>query len=151
MRKHTRRKVWQLVNPIEHAILGAQITHQKSLDALQLRELSSLEAMTSGKGGIQEWSDLVAILNLCETMAKGGIGPEALEHCQIAEQDLQKAARAGDGKVMSLSIAGIKAIREVLAYHHMQRTSISRAEYERWIEKTHNRIKSKAPEVVEIA
>ena len=41
MRKHTRRKVWQLVNPIEHAILGAQVTHQKSLDALQLRELSS--------------------------------------------------------------------------------------------------------------
>ena len=41
MRKKTRRKVWALVNPIQHAIEGAAITPEDKLNQLQLRELTN--------------------------------------------------------------------------------------------------------------
>jgi hypothetical protein len=39
MRKRTIRKVWQLIDPIKHAISGAAITPQAERDRLLLREL----------------------------------------------------------------------------------------------------------------
>jgi len=49
---------------------------------------------------------------------------------------------------MVLRADGIKAFRELYEYHDLQRTSISRAEYERWIQKAANRVRSKGKGVV---
>jgi hypothetical protein len=51
---------------------------------------------------------------------------------------------------MGLDGAGIQALREVYEWHDLQRTSVARSIYEQMIEKTRNRIKSKANEVVEV-
>lgn len=57
MRKRCKRKVWALVNPVEHAINGAGITSRKDLDSLLVRELASgpgIQALRS----VIEWHDL---------------------------------------------------------------------------------------------
>lgn len=45
-RKHCRRKVYPLVNPIARAMEGAAITPDNLLDKLRLQELSAIDAFT---------------------------------------------------------------------------------------------------------
>lgn len=152
MRKQCKRKVWALVNPITHAQQGAGVTTGKELTQLRGIELSALEAMCSGSGTTDEWQQLVAMLNVCETMARGGIGHEALPYCEAAEKAMLAAAKGYQNtKKMELTPEGITALREVYAYHDLQRISISRREYDAWIRKTMNRIKSMAPGVIDVA
>lgn len=142
-RKRCIRKVWIKTNPIEHAIQGAAITSRKDLDQLLIRELSSLDAFTTGCATIKHWHDLAAVNNLAQTLAGKGIGIEVMEVAHRAETALIDAAdrfqRTGK---FGLTGEGIKAIRELIDYHDLQRSSISRAEYERAIALTVARVKS---------
>ena len=52
---------------------------------------------------------------------------------------------------MVLDGEGIKSIRELIEYADLQQKSISRAEFERYIEKTRNQIKSGHMDVYEIS
>jgi hypothetical protein len=149
-RKVCKRKHYQTqgFNAVAHAIAGAGLVDKKSLDKLLLRDLSSLEAVIHGHGGLQEWWDLTASLNLCETMARNGIGPEALVDCELAQKELIQCAKQYEhSKTMGFTKKGIAAIRNMLEYHDLQRQSISRSEYEKFIQTTMNRIRSHAPEV----
>lgn len=149
MKKRTRRKHYNLVNPLQYAISGACITDQAALDKLLMRELASLDAISKGKGGIQEWRDLADVLNLCQTMANSGIGPEALPDCEKLEQDLiLSAQRYEETKAMGLTAQGLKAAREVIDWHTLQRKSVARSVYEAMIKRTRDRIKSGAAEVI---
>lgn len=151
MRKRTKRQVWKLINPVNHAILGAAITQEHLLDQLRLRELAALESMTKGSGTRVEWQELTDMLNVCEMMAMQGIGPEALPYCQAAQDALMQAARRYESThKMGLSGPGIQALREVYEYHDLQRRSVSRSLYEQMIVKTRHRITGKAKEVIEI-
>jgi hypothetical protein len=143
MRKRTVRKVWALVNPIEHAINGAGITSRKDLDSLLVRELASLDAFTRGKATMQEWSDLVNVNNITQTLAGMGVGREAMPDCHAAEAALIEAAgRFNDSKRMGLSGPGIQALRSVIEWHDLQRSAIPRSQYEEAIRLTGARIKS---------
>jgi len=149
MRKQCRRKVWALVNPIQHAIEGAAITPEEQLNQLKLRELAAIDAFAKGCAGLREWQDIVDMANLCELMASNGVGPEAAEDCAELQACMVEAARRYERtKKMGITGPGLQAMREVFEYHHLQRTSISRGEYERFIRELANRIKAKAPEVV---
>jgi len=107
--------------------------------------------MTKGSGTISDWRTLVDVLNLCEMMGKNGIGPEVLPVCQTAQDSLHKAAlRYQETKKMGLDGVGIKAIRELIEYADLQQGSISRSEFERYIQKTKDYIKSNGNLVVEI-
>jgi hypothetical protein len=152
LRKRCKRKVWSTdINTIAHAISGAAVADKQSLDKLRINELGAIDAMTKGKGTVEDWRWLADIMNISETMGINGIGPEVLPHCKIAQEALYEAAKRYEttGK-MGLSGLGIKAIKDVWSYHDLQRTSISRSEYERMIQKTANYIKSKGKDVVEI-
>jgi hypothetical protein len=149
MRKTTKRKHWKLLDPIRHAILGAGITQEHLLDKLRLTELAALDAMTKGWGTVQDWQELVDMMNISEVMSMDGVGPEALPFCQRAQDALQEAAlRYQNTMRMGLTSEGINALREVFEYHDLQRRSIPRSEYEKYIVKTRQRIASKAREVV---
>jgi hypothetical protein len=151
MRKHTKRKMWNLIDPIQHAILGAAITHRGKLDKLRMLEYSALDSMTKGSGTVTDWRTLVDVLNLSEMMGKGGIGPEVLPICEKAQASLHKAAmRYQETMRMGLDGVGIQAIRDLLEYADLQQGSISRAEFERYVQKTRNYIKSNGNLVVEI-
>jgi hypothetical protein len=151
MRKKTKRKIWSLIDPIQHGIIGAAITQRDKLDKLRTLEYSALEAMTKGMGTVTDWRTLVDVLNLSETMARGGIGPEVLPVCEKAQEALHKAAtRYQETFKMGLDGAGIQAIRELIEYADLQQSSISRSEFERYIQKTKDYIRSQGDKVVEI-
>lgn len=143
MRKRTVRRVWKLTNPIEHAISGAAITPRHELDRLLSRELASLDDFTHGRASLQQWHDLATVVNLCETPAHEGVGPEALESCGKAQDALIDAARRfTKTQKMGLTGPGIQALRDVIEWHDLQRSSIARSQYERAINLTVNRVKS---------
>lgn len=152
MRKHCKRKVWSTrIDPIAHAIAGASIADSKSLDKLRLGELAAIDSMTKGSAIVSDWRWLVDVVNIAEMMGKNGIGPEVLDYCKVAQEELYKAARQYEKtKVMNLSSIGIKAVKDVWEFHDLQRTSISRSEYERMIKKTADYIRSHGQDVVEI-
>ena len=153
MRKRTKRKFWSTdINTIFHAITGASITHRDKLDKLRLMEYSALEAMTKGQGTIHDWRTLVDVLNLSETMARNNIGKdEVLPVCQKAQQALHEAAERYQKTLsMGLSGQGIQAVRELLEYADLQQSSISRADFEKYIQKTRDYIRSNGNLVVEI-
>ena len=152
MRKKTKRKVWALIDPIQHGIIGAAITQRDKLDKLRMLEYSALDAITKGQGTIHDWRTLVDVLNLSETMARNGIGKdEVLPVCNKAQKALHEAAmRFQSTKRMGLSGEGIQAIRDLIQYADLQQSSISRSEFERYIQKTKNYIKSNNDLVTEI-
>jgi hypothetical protein len=152
MRKKTKRKVWALIDPIQHGIIGAAITQRDKLDKLRMLEYSALDAITKGQGTIHDWRTLVDVLNLSETMARHNIGKdEVLPVCEKAQKALHEAAmRFQSTKRMGLSGEGIQSIRDLIQYADLQQSSISRSEFERYIQKTKNYIKSNNDLVTEI-
>jgi hypothetical protein len=151
MRKKTKRKHWNLIDNVTHAIVGAAITQRDKLDKLRMLEYSALEAITKGNGTVSDWRSLVDVLNLAEMMGKNGIGPEVLPICEIAQESLHKAAmRYQETLRMGLDGQGIQAIRDLIEFADLQQGSISRSEFERYIQKTKDYIRSNSNLVVEI-
>jgi len=130
---------------------GVRPTAESYLDRLRIPELAAIDAFARGKARIQEWHDVCNILNLCETMARMGIGPEALAACESAQTALMDAQQRFErtGR-MGITGPGLQALRDLYEYHDLQRQSVSRAEYEKAIVTTMQRVTSKAPEVVEL-
>jgi hypothetical protein len=115
-------------------------------------EYSALEAITKGNGTVSDWRSLVDVLNLSEMMGKNGIGPEVLPICEIAQESLHKAAmRYQETLRMGLDGQGIQAIRDLIEFADLQQGSISRSEFERYIQKTKDYIRSHGDKVVEIS
>lgn len=142
-RKRCVRKVWALVNPLTHAIQGAGITSRKDLDTLLMRELASLDAFAKGKATMREWSDMVNVNNLTQTLAGMGVGREAMPDCHKAEAGLIDAARRfQETGRMGLTGPALQALRDVIEWHDIQRASIARSQYEEAIRLTGARIKS---------
>jgi len=151
MRKTTKRKHWNLIDSVTHAIIGAAITQRDKLDKLRMLEYSALDSMTKGSGTVTDWRTLVDVLNLSEMMGKNGVGPEVLPICEKAQNSLHKAAmRYQETFRMGLDGQGIKAIRDLIEYADLQQGSISRSEFERYIQKTKDHIRSNSNLVVEI-
>lgn len=146
-RKKCHRKVWPLVNPVSMAILGVQPADENILNEIRLRNLSAIEAFAKGVATPADWRTVADCLNVAETMAKGGIGPEVLEPCKAVQQALGEAHRRFK-QVGRLGLSGpeIQALRELHEYHDLQMQSVTRAEFERWIQKTAARIRSAHPD-----
>jgi hypothetical protein len=142
-RKRCKRKVWALLNPLEHAKAGACITSRTDLDTLLTREIGSLNAFTNGNATMRHWSDMVNVNNLTQTLAGMGVGREAMPDAHKAEAGLIEAAERFQrtGK-MGLSGPAIQALRDIIEWHDLQRSSIPRSQYEEAIRLTAARIKS---------
>lgn len=152
MRKKTKRKIWALLDPIQHGIIGAAITPRHILNKLRFTEYAALDAMIRGMGTVQDWRTIVDLLNLSEMMGKSGVGPEVLPICEKAQNGLHKAAlRYEKSKKMGLDGPSIQAIRDLIEYADLQQASISRGEFEKYVQKTRDYIKSNGNRVVEIA
>jgi hypothetical protein len=117
-----------------------------------MMEYSALEAMTKGQGTIHDWRTLVDVLNLSETMARNNIGKdEVMPVCQKAQDALHQASeRYQKTKKMGLSGEGIQAVRDLIEYADLQQSSISRSDFEKYIQKTKDYIRSNGNLVVEI-
>lgn len=142
-RKRTVRRVRPLVNPILQAMTNAAITDTATLDRLRLLELSALDNFKKGVPTLADWMAMADVANIAETMAADGIGPEVLVVCRCA----QEALTAGHERYETHGAIGraageYEALAELCEYHDLQRSSVSRGEYERAIRKTANRIRS---------
>jgi flavin-binding protein dodecin len=144
--------VWSTeINAVAHAIAGACVTDTNSLNQLRVGEVKALEAMKTGEAGVQEWQVLVDMMNIAEMMGRNGIGPEVLDHCEAANEALHRAAKRYEAtKRMGLSGEGLRALGDIMEYHDLQRTSVSRAKYQQMIEKTRNYLKSHGKYVTHI-
>lgn len=151
MKKKCRRKIYQLVNPIEFAIKGAAVAEKQKLDKLALVELMAIESLVKGQGTVNDWRVLVDMMNVSEVMGRNGIGPEVLPVCEEVQKYMVEAKERYEktGK-MGLSGPGIKAIKELFAYAELQRSSIPLSEFERMIDKTVNYIRSNGQRVVHL-
>jgi predicted HAD superfamily phosphohydrolase len=149
MRKQTRRKIWDTtVNPITHAIVGASITDEESLEILRVKERGSLQAFRNGTATARDWNNINAVVQLAESMAAAGIGPEVMVHVKIAEMHLIDAhdryKRIGK---MGSTGPGLQSFQDIIEYHQLQRTSVSRSVYERHIKRVTDMIRSKSPKI----
>jgi hypothetical protein len=134
MRKRTKRKVWPLINTVAHVIEGVSEVPEAMLESLRARELAAIDAIHRGAAGEFDWHDINAMVGVCLVMAQEGVGPEAIEVCGHAKQSLQEdwAKYAETGR-METTEAGLKNYRDVYEYTDLQRTSISREQYEKHI------------------
>ena len=150
-RKRCKRKIWGKVNTIAYAIEGAAITAEDKLDKLRMSELSAIESMVKGHGTVGDWRVLVDMMNIAETMASNGIGVEVLEICEIVQKEMEAAAhRYEKTRKMGLTGTGIRYVKELYQLHDLQRTSISRSEYERMLQKTCDYLRSNNHRVVHL-
>lgn len=147
-RKACRRKHYNLVNPIAMAVLGASYTSQDVLNEVRIRNLSAIEAFATGKATVHDWRTVADMLNVSETMAKGGIGPEVLEACAAVDAALSDCYLRHE-RTGRLGMTGpqLVALRELHEFHDLQIQSITRGEFERWIKLTADRIRSAHPDV----
>lgn len=146
MRKRCRRKHWPLVNTVATAIEGVQVTAKDKLDQVRVAELTAIDLFTRGQAQPAQWRAIADMLNVAETMAKGGVGPEVLPACEAVTQALERAHDLhSQGRAMVLNGQQIRALRELYEWHDLQRTSLTRQQYAEWIERTANRIRSAHP------
>jgi len=149
MRKQTRRKIWDTtINPITHAIVGASITDDESLEILRKKENGSMEAFRKGTAAPHDWNNINAVVQLAESMAAANIGPEVMLHVKIAEMHLIDAhdryKRIGK---MGSTGPGLQSFQDIIEYHELQRTAVSRSVYEKHIKRVTDMIKSKSSKI----
>jgi len=152
MRKKCKRKHYELVDTIAMAIDGARITTDDKLDLLKAHEANMINSIVQcNENALYAYKELCQILGVSETMARNGIGPEVLAACKVAESALIKLKqRFEKWHKWDITDQELHAIKELFEWHHLQRTSISRGEYERFLKTAVNRMRSRAPEVIEI-
>lgn len=148
MKKRTRRKHYALVDPVRMALLGCAVAGQDVLDQVRLRNLSAIDAFAHGRATVNDWRTVADMHNISETMAKGGIGPEVLEACAAVDAALTDCYHRHE-RTGKLGMTGpqLVALRELHEYHDLQIQSITRGEFERWLKKTADRIRSAHPDV----
>jgi hypothetical protein len=149
MRKQTRRKIWDTtINPITHAIVGASITDDESLEILRKKENGSMEAFRKGTAAPHDWNNINAVVQLAESMAAANIGPEVMLHVKIAEMHLidahERYKRIGK---MGSTGPGLQSFQDIIEYHELQRTAVSRSVYEKHIKRVTDMIKSKSSKI----
>jgi hypothetical protein len=149
MRKQTRRKIWDTsLNPINHAIAGAAITDEESLNILRDKENASMAAFRSGTADRHDWNNINAVVRLAESMADAGIGPEVMVHAKIAEMHLLDAQDRFKriGKMGSTAL-GLQSFQDIIEYHELQRTGVARSVYEKHIKRITDMIKSRSSKI----
>lgn len=149
MRKQTRRKIWDTsLNPVTHAMTGAAIADEESLNILRKKEQGSLHAFRHGTANKHDWNNINAVVRLAESMANAGIGPEVMVHAKIAEMHLLDAHERYKriGKMGSTAL-GLQSFQDIIEYHELQRTGVARSVYEKHIKKVADMIRSRSPKI----
>jgi len=140
-----------LLNTLDFVKEGLVVTPDEQLNKLRIKELASLEAFRTGAADLVDWRNVTAMLNIAETMARNGVGEEVLSVCMQAQDHLVESAKRYEriGK-MGASGPALQCWRDLYEYHDLQRTSVTRAEYEKMIQKAYDRERSKSPEVTDL-
>ena len=136
MRKKTKRKHYKLVDPIRHAIEGAALIPASINMQLQTREQAAISAFMGGVQTKEDWRELAMMCNISEQLCLMGVGAIEVREPLDKAQDALRAAKKRLTNTGRLGFNGLEltAMREIIEYHDLQRTSIPRKDYERAIE-----------------
>lgn len=147
MRKHTKRKVWMRVNPIEHAMLKARFIPEKTSRTIMEMESAALDRFKKGEADFADWNTLASLANVAEVMAFDGIGDEVLVYAKSAQMALKRTAAFNrkTGKFL-LDGEGIADFEALIEYAHLQRQSVTTKAFENYIQKIIGNITSKCVE-----
>lgn len=147
-RKKTRRKIYDLICPITHAIEGASITDEASLNFLRKKENDSYEAFRTGAATKKDWNNINTVVRLAESMAGANIGPEVMVHVKIAEMHLldSQARFEKTGKMGATGLA-LQSFKDILEWHDLQRVSVARSVYEAHIKRVADMIRAKSSKI----
>ena len=148
MKKKTKRKVYLLINPIEHAIRGAGISTDEDLKIHRDRENASLQAFKDGSATKMDWHNLNTVVRLAESLASVGLGVEVMVPAKIAEMHLLQAQERYEriGKMGTTGL-GLQSLQDILEYHDLQRKSIANSVYKNHIDSVINKVRSKSPKI----
>lgn len=148
MRKRTKRKIYDKVCPITHAIVGASITDEESLNFLRKIENDSYEAFRTGKATKRDWNNINTVAQHAESMAEANIGPEVMVVVKIAEMHLIETRERFErtGKMGATGLC-LQAMKELIEYHELQRTSVARSVFESHIKRVTDMIRSRSPKI----
>ena len=107
-----------------------------------------MSAFRNGTANKVDWNNINAVVCLAESMAAANIGPEVMVHVKIAEMHLLDAHERYKriGKMGSTG-PGLQAFQDIIEYHELQRTSVSRSVYESHIKRVTDMIRSKSPKI----
>lgn len=149
MRKKCKRKIYRLVNPIEHAIYGASLLNAGQIDHEQQEERDAIEAFRTGTATLHHFHILIVMLNVAEHMAHNGIGPEVMPVAAQAHDHLVEVARRMErtGK-LGMTGPALQNMRELQEWHYLQRTAITGREYKQQVNLVKAEIKGGSPKVV---
>lgn len=135
-------------NLLARVVTGVLPTPESLLERQRLTELSAIDCFARGAAEPEDFRVVCDILNVAETFASMGIGPEVMVTVITAQRELI-AAKARHDKTGSLTLTavGLRALRDLYEYHDLQRTAVDWQTYEKAITKTMNRIRSEHPDV----
>lgn len=149
------RKPKRIPRPISLDPMGlvrqnVSLLSDDQIAALRLRELSSLEALRSGRGELADLKDLADVLNMAETLASMGVGPEAKPSIDTAQEALLAIKKRVEnwGKIQVLP-SEVDALSDMQAWYDLQRQSVDRATLTKATNLCFNRIRGAHPSVKE--
>jgi hypothetical protein len=107
-----------------------------------------MAAFRSGSATKQDWNNINAVVRLAESMAAANIGPEVMVPAKIAEMHLLDAQDRFNrlGKMGSTAL-GLQSFQEIIEWHELQRTSVSRSVYEKHIKRVTDMIRSRSSKI----
>lgn len=117
MRKRTNRKVWALIDPINHAKYQASLLTEKEVSIQMVPVLKSIDLLSRGHWERENWSPIFECLNRIESITK-------LQHVSDNGliDDAQKAyttalIRRETTGAQSFTASELKTIREVASIY----------------------------------
>ena len=152
MTRKPRRARWA-ANPhsLTATVTGVLPTPENLLERQRMTELQAIEAFAKGYATPDDFRVLCDVLNVAETFARYGIGPEVLQTCEEVQDILLLCKEQfDDGEAITVHPSELEALRTLYALHDLQRQCVDWAWYCRLIEKTANRIRSAHPDVREL-
>lgn len=115
-----------MLHLIERNWLASPISKSELLK-ISICEHWALEDLRLGRATELDWHTLRDAAALAETMALGGVGPEAAAPAAAALASLTN---------QTLNDSDVASINEMLAYHDEQRKVVNRSELFVWLKKT---------------
>ena len=140
-RKHTRRTVRPLVDPISLAIDRAGLLSAGQQAQLMVPARAAVEAMARGAGSVATWQQCADVLNLAEALCELSIANNlaaTVTQAQAALANVMQRVKAGRG--WTLYGPELAALREGLWLYSVQISLCSVGEHLRAIELVHRRI-----------
>jgi hypothetical protein len=143
MKKQTRRKVWPLVSPIDHAMASASVMPAAERGKLIARSDAAAGALQFGTFTAQHWRDLADAFNIAEALARPpvNIANDHADKFDAAQKELfALSEQFRDRGTWTPRGTQLQVIKDALFIHEIQMNNVGQGELERAVQRLINRV-----------